>query len=341
MKRRDALKSALVLGIAAVTSTRAAFAQSPAKLPVVGITEFASFPAGDEVRNGVIKGLEQAGFVDGKNVRIELQNAHADFATATSILQKFRDQKVDLIVTLGTPTLQLAYNLIKDVGYPPVVFALCNSAYAIKVARSPTDKPAFLTGVQNPATVPDIIKLLQEVMPLARRIGVPYNPAEVNSVDMVMRARKALEGTNVVLVETPVSRTDEVQVATQSLVARGIDAILMVNDNILNAAYGSLMKVSLESKKPLFSLEPAMVSRGAMAGVGLNWGEGGFEAGKMAAAILKGKSPKDIPIGTLGEDIGQTKRIAFNVAVAQWMGVAIPDAALKRAATIARELPPK
>lgn len=341
MKRCDALKSALVLGIALVTLAGTAFAQGLAKLPVIGLTEFASFPAGDEVRNGLIKSLEQEGFVGGRNVRIDLQNAHGDFPTATSILQKFRDQKVDVMVVMGTPNLGLAHNITKDIGYPKIVFAVVNSAYAIKVAQSRTDKPAHLTGVQNPAPVPDTIKLIRETMPLARRIGVPYNPGEANSVDMVMRARQAIKGTDLVLIEASVTRTDEVQVGTQSLIARGIDALLMINDGVIHAAHGAFMKISHESKKPVFCMEPGMIPRGAMACVGFDWHEGGIEAGKMVAAILRGKSPKDMPIGTLGEDVGPTKRLAYNVAVAELMGIKIAEPALKRASAVSKELPPK
>ncbi len=341
MKRLCVLKSGLAVGIAAIVLTGSSFAQAPVKLPVIGLTEFASFPAGDEVRNGLIKSLEQEGFVGGRNVRIDLQNAHGDFPTATNILQKFRDQKVDVMVVMGTPNLGLAYNITKDIGYPKIVFAVVNSAYAIKVAQSRTDKPAHLTGVQNPAPVPDTIKLIRETMPQARRIGVPYNPGEANSVDMVMRARQAIKGTDLVLIEASVTRTDEVQVGTQSLIARGVDALLMINDGVLHASSGSFMKVSLDSKKPVFCMEPGMVPRGAMACVGFDWQEGGIEAGKMVAAILRGKSPKDIPIGTLGEDVGPTSRLAYNVAVAELMGVKISERALKNAAAISKELPPK
>lgn len=84
-----------------------------------------------------------------------------------------------------------------------------------------------------------------------------------------------------------------------------------------------------------------MIPRGAMACVGFDWQEGGIEAGKMVAAILRGKSPKDIPIGTLGEDVGPTSRLAYNVAVAELMGVKISERALKNAAAISKQLPPK
>jgi len=99
MKKLSILLLALILLIVAGVSSLAL-----AEPLVIGITQIVEHPALDAARDGFIAALEEAGFKGGEDVVYDLQNAQGDFTNAISIAQKFKDDKVDLIVAIATPT---------------------------------------------------------------------------------------------------------------------------------------------------------------------------------------------------------------------------------------------
>src|SRR5665648_990250 len=77
-----------------------------AKPLVIGVTQIVEHPALDAARDGFIAALEEAGFKEGVDVVYDVQNALGDFNNAISIAQKFKDDKVDIIFAIATPTAQ-------------------------------------------------------------------------------------------------------------------------------------------------------------------------------------------------------------------------------------------
>lgn len=100
---------------------------------VIGITQIVEHPALDAARDGFIAALEEAGFKEGEDVVYDLQNAQGDFANAISIAQKFKDDKVDLIVAIATPTAQAALQVNREI---PIVINAVTDPVAAGLAKS-------------------------------------------------------------------------------------------------------------------------------------------------------------------------------------------------------------
>ena len=100
----------------------------------VGIVQQVTHPALDGAREGAKKAFADSGL----KVDLIEKNAQNDVPTLTTIAEGFRDQKVDLVIAIGTLPLQSAYKVLKDSGIP-IVFNSVTDPYQAGVAKSETD----------------------------------------------------------------------------------------------------------------------------------------------------------------------------------------------------------
>jgi putative ABC transport system substrate-binding protein len=321
---------------AAAPTAPAAAAPAQAAKPVpadkvfnVGVFQFVTHPALDDARKGAIQALTDAGFKEGENIKYDVQNGQRDMATVTSIAQRFRDQNVDLMIAVGTQPLQGATSVTKDSLRPVVVFNTVTDPYAAAkdVIRTAEDRPDNVTGLQALPPVKEAMQLVQAAVPGARKFGIIWTPAEANSVVATGLAREAATELNIELIEQTVSSADEVLQASQSLLTKNIDVFFVSTDSTVVSALESVVKVANENKKPLFGNDPASASRGAVAALGIDYYDQGYESGQMAAQILKGeKLAKDVPI-----EKSKKSHLAINLQAAQLQGVTLTEDILKQA----------
>ena len=102
--------SALIvfLGVAFVMTgkTTATKTTSTKKVPTVGILQLQTHPALDAIHRGVVAGLKEYGYVDGKTVKIDYQNAQGDQSNLKTMSQKFMNENAALTVGIATPAAQ-------------------------------------------------------------------------------------------------------------------------------------------------------------------------------------------------------------------------------------------
>ena len=333
MFRISTLFALLLIGAACAPAAGPSTTSAPAAAPAgktmsVGVFQFVTHPALDAAREGATKALAEAGFVEGTNIKFDVQNAQANLPTATTIAQRFRDQNVDLVIAVGTQPYQAALNVFKDTN-TPIVFNTVTDPYAAAkdVVNSPTDKPANVTGVQALPPVKDAMQLTQRVVPTAKRFGIIWTPAEANSEVATRLARDAARDLGIDLQEATVTSADEVLPGAQSLVAKNIDVFFISTDSTVVSALESVVKVANENRKPLFANDPASSPRGAVAALGIDYADQGYESGQMAARILKGeRSPRDIAI-----EASKKGFLAVNTRAAELQGVTLPADVISQA----------
>ena len=292
----------------------------------VGIIQFVSHPALDAARMGTIKALEDNGYKDGQNLKIDYQNGQADVGTVNSIAQRFKDANPDLVVAIATPPYQAMLKVSGSDGKPPLVFNSIVDPFAVSggVLKTPTDKPNWVTGLQALPPVEDAMKLAQRCVPAAKKFGIIWNPTEANSVVVTGVAREAAKKLNVELIEQTISKSDEALQAAQALVTKGIDLFFISTDSTVVAAFEAVVKVANDSKKPLFANDPSSAARGAAAALGIDYEQVGYESGQMAAMFLAGKPMSEIPVQKASLGL-----LAINTKSADAQGVKFPDDVMK------------
>lgn len=288
----------------------------------IGISQLVEHPALDSAREGFIEALKEAGYEDGKNIKIDFQNAQNDITNAQTIARKFVDEKVDMILAIATSAAQAAANVTKDI---PILITAVTDPVSAGLAESLEKPGGNVTGTTDMNPVAEQIKLIKDLVPNAKKVGILYNAGEINSKIQVDIAKQAAAEYGLTIVEATVTNSNEVSQATQSLMGR-VDAIYVPTDNTIVSSIGAVIKVANDHKIPVIGSERGQVEAGAVATKGIDYKELGKQTGRIAVEIIKGKKPQDIPI-----EGAKTVTLIINQKAAETIGLTIPKDILDNA----------
>ena len=315
-------KTTLILAIV-LLATFAFGTTVSAKMIRIGEFQIVSHPALDNDSKGFRDALAEEGFIEGKNIIIDRQNAQGDQSNCAIIARKFEDDKVDLVHAISTPCAQAQVKVSKKI---PIVFSSVTDPVKTGIVPRMGKTGTNVTGVSDRWPIALQCKMYQDIVPHAKRWGTIYNPGDINVTFHIKEMKETIEKLGGKLIEAHVATSSEVMQAAQSLVGR-VDAIHITSDNTCVSALESIVKVCNANKIPLFVGDRDSVPRGAIAAYGLDYYMVGYTAGKKAARILKGEDPGSIPAGLAS---GYTLWVNFKAAKLQ--GAKIPKTLLKKAA---------
>lgn len=311
---------ALVLALFGVAGAAGA-AGAPAKVRI-GVTQIVEHPALDAARKGFVDGLAEAGYVEGKNVVFDFENAQGDMSLAQTIARKFVTNRMDLVLAIATPTAQAMAHATKSI--PILVTAVTDPASAGLVKRN-NAPGGNVTGTSDLNPVAEQLALVKKVAPRARRVGVVYNAGEQNSVFQVNLVKKAAKKLGLKVVEATVASTTDILQATQAITGK-VDAIYVPTDNTVVSGIESLIKVAQAAKLPVIGAEAGTVERGGLATVGVSYYRLGKQTAKMAVEVLKGKKPAKMAIQYQKE-----LELVINLKAAQAIGLKLPKDLVEKA----------
>lgn len=267
----------------------------------VALVRHASQPILEDGARGIRRALADGGWLSGDNLDLVEFNAEGDIGTANAIAREVTSGKFDLIITITTPSLQTVATANRD-GRIPHVFGLVTDPVAAGVgitALGPGGNPAHLTGIGTKQPVQEAFSLLQQLRPSLKRVGVPWNPAEVNSEANVKMARAICRELGLELLEATVENSSAVAEAVASLAGRGAETIWIGGDVTVLTAADAAISTAKRNRIPVFSVIPPTVERGALFDLGADYEKVGYLTGELAARVLSGESPGDIPVSNI------------------------------------------
>jgi ABC-type uncharacterized transport system substrate-binding protein len=288
----------------------------PGRVYKIGMAYFAPESAGDQCRQGIVEGLKELGFVEGKNLEIRMAHAQAEIANIPGMLQNFDSSDVDLVLPMSTPVISAAVGFVK---HKPIVFTYCSDPIAAGAGVSFTDHLPNVTGIGSFPPVEAILDAIRKTMPGIKSVGTIYNNSEANSVKVVSVERELFVKAGITLEEVTVSTSADVLPAAQALAARGIEAFCILDDNTVAQAMDAVIRVARDSKLPLFAGDGTTAGRGPIACVGLGYYQPGYAVAKPVARVLLGESPATIPISNVIE-----KQVFLDEALARQFGLTFP-----------------
>lgn len=294
------------------------------KLLKVGVSQFVAHPALDLDQKGFLDQMKELGFVQGQNVEFDIKNSQGDPNMAKTIADKFVADKVDVILSITTPSSQAAAMATKGADIPVVYIAVSDAVGSGLIKELNKPSGTNITGVYSADPVEQQMDLIREIQPALKNLGVLYNAGEANSVSNVKRIKESLKG-KVNVIEATVAGSNEVQAAAQSLVGR-VDAMFMPQDNTVMSAVESVISVGQTNKIPFYTGDTESVKKGALATLGNDEYDCGRQGAELAAKILKGEKAGNIP----SEEI-RKRSLLINKGVAEKYGVTIPESVLSRA----------
>jgi len=289
----------------------------------IGLVYFAPEEGADTCMKGIWDGLKEQGLEKGRNLEVLSAHAQAEIANIPLLIQNYMTQGVDLILTMTTPCLTAASSIARN---SKVVFTYCYDPVAAGAGTSFTSHLPNITGVGSFPPVDQTVELIQKIIPHVRAVGTVYNSSEANSVKVISVAREAFKKRGIALEEVTATNTSEVFQAAQVACYRNVQALWVTGDNTALQSFDGIVKAANHARRPLIINDPEFTSRGAVACVGLGWYPAGKAAGVLAARVLRGESPANIPFQEVAE-----QKLVLNQQVASTLGIVFPQDVLKAA----------
>ena len=290
---------------------------SPAKpltrKKTVDLIEYVDTLNAELAREGVMEGLAKSGLILGKDFELRRHVAQGDIATLSSIIDTTLTHGTDLMITISTPTLQVA--LARGRG-TPVVFTMVSSPFIVNAGKTDTDHLPFVTGSYLDQPVKEVVEALRELRPPVRRIGTLYSPAELNAVFNKEQLERAATAAGLGFEAVAVTSSSEVIEATLSLAHRHIDVLTQIADNVVASSFPAVMEAARRVRLPVTAYSPAFADMGPLLILARDYRDNGVESGKMAARVLRGESPAAIPffaVPTLSYIVNLKTATAFNL----------------------------
>jgi putative tryptophan/tyrosine transport system substrate-binding protein len=290
-------------------------------IPTVGFADAFEDNTIEQAKQGFLSALARNGFdEEKKTVHIIYRNAQGNIPVLTQIIQYFISQKVNLIAASPSLSTIAAIQNTKSI---PVFMMVSATPTLMKLTDPSGAAPANLFGVADEQDYIDtsfsMINRLVKPRHSQLSVGMIYNQSEPQSVEALMRIKHLAEQLHINLVFLPVNSTMDVQLVTQSLLGKDIDAFFANPDNTVFASFETIIQACGKAKVPVFTSEAGLVARGAVAAYGADIYQWGYQAGEQAARFLKSKSLENIHW-----ELVKLRRRVFNPLVARQFGIVIP-----------------
>lgn len=295
------------------------------KTKIIGVAMFMTHPALDAVLENAKKELAQQGYIEGKNVKYIIKNANGQISLTSGIANELASQHPDLIVAVATPMAQAVAKNAKC----PVVFAAVTDPVGAGIVKS-LQGEKNITGTSDAWPYEDQLKLIKEITPAAKKLGVIFNPGETAAHYGMKEIRKYSPAIGFELVERAVNSTNDVYAAAQDLSTK-VDALFLSSDNTVISGMSAALKVAKERRISLYVGDSGTVEKGGLAAVSVGYPALGTETGKLAVRALKGE--QNIPVF-----ISRGTEIFINSKSAELMSVKIPEGILKKATKVFTEI---
>jgi len=259
----------------------------------IGISQFITHQSLDATREGFVDELAKQGYVEGKNIEIDLQNAQGEQRNLKTISQQLAESS-DVVLAIATPSAQSLANTTQTT---PVIFSAVTDPVSAKLVESREHPGGNVTGTsdQSSDAISTQINLIKKVLPKAKTIGILYTQSEPNSVVQKDEAKRILEEKGFTVVEKTILDSNNVKAAAESLMAE-VDMVFVPTDNIISSTMETVKQVSIKHKVPVFGGSTEMVAVGGLYNYGTNYEELGRQTARMLVRVLKGENPENIAV---------------------------------------------
>jgi len=264
----------------------------------IAVFKMTTRPSLDDTEDGVFEALSQRGYIDGQGCTIQRFSADGDMVTANAIAQNIVSSRFDMVVTISTPALQVMANANKK-GDVLHVFCTVTDPYVSGVGitgTQPDQHPPHLVGIGTFQPVEETFTLMKQIKPDLKKVGTVWCTSETCSEACVRLARKKCAELGIELLEMSVENTTQILEAAMSLTSRGVEALWVGGDNVVEAAIDQMINAAAKARIPLIINNTNSVYGNTLFGLGAKYTEVGYLAGQMAADVLEGKPTSEIGI---------------------------------------------
>jgi len=272
-------------------SAGAGAAQAQPKL--IAIANFGEHPALRAAVNGFKAEVLRQGFTEGKDVAFDDQHINFDRTLIPQLLTNAAAKKPALIVAVTTPVAQSSIRVVTDKSIPIVFMSVVDPVVA-KIVPSWERGSDTHTGATLYPDFNASLAFVRQLLPHAKRLGIPYNPGEDNDISNMKEMRMAAPKHGFGIAEVGIDSPNDIAQRLQSLQGK-VDAVFVIQSNILQTSLPVIAAATQRMGVPAINtLDTPVRQHQFLAAHALSYERMGANAGRIAARILKGEKPAAI-----------------------------------------------
>ena len=316
MKRREFIT---LLGGAAAAWPLAARAQQSA-MPVVGYLNPGSASARREHVAAFRRGLNELGFVEGRNVAIEYRWAEDQYDRLPEMVADLANRRVAVIVASGgTPAARIAKGLTTTI---PIVFSTSVDPVQIGLVASLNRPSGNLTGITD--MVVDLggkqVGLLHELLPRAVRSSLLVNPGGAVAEPTITEAQTAVSTIGGQLEVLHARTNRDIDAVFASLAQKRADALLVSSNVLFTDRRVQIVTLATRYAVPTIYSRREFAETGGLMSYGSSITDRERQVGVYTGRILRGERAAELPILRASKF-----EFVINLQTARTLGIEVPN----------------
>jgi putative ABC transport system substrate-binding protein len=322
MNRRQAMA---LLASAVAVWTVAARAQQPA-MPVVGFLTSLGRNERHNLRDAFRHGLDEAGYLEGKNVAVEYRFAENRYDRLPALAAELVGRKVAVLAASGGGSSVLAAK--NSTTTIPIVFTTAGDPIQEGYVASLNRPSGNITGVSwfNAVLSGKALGLLHELVPNAAVIALLTNPKLPEAVRTLSDAQEAARTLGRQLLVLSASTPSEVDMAFATMRQKGAGALLVGADPFLGSRFQQIIALAARDPVPAMYFNREFVTEGGLMSYGNDIADAYRRAGLYVGRILNGEKPAELPV-----DQATKFEFVINLRTAKTLGLNVPPSLSARA----------
>ena len=321
MRRRE---FAMLLGGGVLLQPFTGHAQRPT-IPVIGFLDSSSADVFEPFVVAFRKGLQDVGFVEGRNVRIEYRWADGHYDRLPGLAAELVRIPVAVLAATGVTVALAAKASTRTI---PVVFHTGADPVQAGLVASLNKPGGNVTGVVslNKIVVPKQLELLHELVPKADVIAFLVNPNNGVAKSDTSNVREAAQAKGVQLQIVEARNKGEIDTAFASVIQRRASALIVQVDPFFDARREQLAALAARHAVPAVGAYPEFAAAGGLISYGTSRADAYRLEGNYVGRLLKGERPAELPVQQ-----SVKVELVINMKTAKALGLTVPPSLLLRA----------
>ncbi len=286
----------------------------------VGIVQYMDHASLNQITENVEKELDAKGAELGVTFEYAdyFVNGQGDSTIISQGLAQLKDDGVDAVVCVATPTALTAQSTFEGTD-TPIIFSAVTDPVGAGLVSSMDEPGGNITGTSDALNTEAMMNLIFAQDPDADCIGLLYSTSEDSSTQAIADAKAFLNEKGVSCVEKTGTNTTEISQAVDALLAAGVDAVFTPTDNTVMSAELSIYDKLAEAGVPHYAGADSFALNGAFLGFGINYADLGTQTADIVADVLaEGMDTASYPVVTLDNGIATvntetTERLGYDM----------------------------
>lgn len=252
------------------------------------------------------------------NVKFDEQNANGESTNCTTICTGFAAANVDLILANATGALQAASAATATI--PILGTSVTDYGTALSIDDWTGATGTNISGTSDLAPIDEQAKMLQEMFPDAKTVGILYCSAEANSKYQAIKFTEALDGSGITVKEYSAADTNEISTVCTTAVSE-CDVLYIPTDNTMASSIETVKNIVVPAGIPVIAGEEGICKGCGVATLSINYEDLGRTTGEMAYEILVNGAD----ISTMEVRFAPNVTKKYNAAICEQLGITPPE----------------